>query len=182
MIDCGVIDLEKMKKLYNGKIPEYIQKLITQTDNIYPNNQPNKLPESRDRIESTRIIQPNNDIYSNDDRIKYPNNKRIFGPNSGNKFGIDSGSKNIFGQHSGKVFGQYSGNNINPSSSAYLYFIEGHIPIEAIEKLLTEKPEIEGIAIPEMSSGSHGMSGFKLSPFKIHSIKNGQDQGIFMEI
>jgi len=28
MIDCGVIDLEKMKKLYNGKIPEYIQKII----------------------------------------------------------------------------------------------------------------------------------------------------------
>jgi hypothetical protein len=28
MIDCGVIDLEKMKKLYNGKIPEYIQKAI----------------------------------------------------------------------------------------------------------------------------------------------------------
>ncbi|GIW66573.1 MAG: hypothetical protein KatS3mg095_0471 [Candidatus Parcubacteria bacterium] len=29
MIDCGVIDLEKMKKLYNGKIPEYIRGLIT---------------------------------------------------------------------------------------------------------------------------------------------------------
>jgi len=28
MIDCGVIDLEKMKKLYNGKIPEYIQRAI----------------------------------------------------------------------------------------------------------------------------------------------------------
>jgi hypothetical protein len=28
MIDCGVIDLEKMKKLYNGKIPDYIQNLI----------------------------------------------------------------------------------------------------------------------------------------------------------
>ena len=28
MIDCGVIDLEKMKKLYNGQIPDYIQKLI----------------------------------------------------------------------------------------------------------------------------------------------------------
>ncbi|GIW65495.1 MAG: hypothetical protein KatS3mg094_014 [Candidatus Parcubacteria bacterium] len=28
MIDCGVIDLEKMTKLYNGKVPEYIQKLI----------------------------------------------------------------------------------------------------------------------------------------------------------
>jgi hypothetical protein len=39
-----------------------------------------------------------------------------------------------------------------------------------------------GIALPEMPSGSPGMPGFKLPPFKIHSIKNGQDQGIFMEI
>jgi hypothetical protein len=62
------------------------------------------------------------------------------------------------------------------------YFVEGHIPIEAIEKLLTEKPEINGIALPQMPSGSCGMTGLKLSPFKIYSIKNGQDQGIFMEI
>jgi predicted ATP-dependent serine protease len=27
-----------------------------------------------------------------------------------------------------------------------------------------------------------GMPGFKLSPFKIHSVKNGQDQGIFIGI
>jgi hypothetical protein len=62
------------------------------------------------------------------------------------------------------------------------YFIEGHIPIEAIEKLLTEKPEIDGIALLQMPSGSPGMPGFKLSPFKIHSVKNGQDQGIYIEI
>ncbi len=58
-------------------------------------------------------------------------------------------------------------NNISAKSasssakSAYLYFIEGHVPIEAIEKLLTEKPEIDGIALPQMPSGSPGMSGFK---------------------
>ncbi len=71
---------------------------------------------------------------------------------------------------------------LDPRQSAYVYFIEGHVPIEAIEKLLTEKPEIDGIALPGMPSGSPGMPGFKLSPFKIHSVKNGQDQGIFMEI
>ncbi len=31
MIDCGVIDLEKLKNLYQGKIPEYIQKAIEGT-------------------------------------------------------------------------------------------------------------------------------------------------------
>jgi hypothetical protein len=72
--------------------------------------------------------------------------------------------------------------NPHKSVGAYVYFIEGHIPIEAIEKLLTEKPEIDGIALPEMPSGSPGMPGFKLEKWKIHSVKNAQDQGIFMEI
>ncbi|GBD34790.1 hypothetical protein HRbin35_00541 [bacterium HR35] len=62
------------------------------------------------------------------------------------------------------------------------YFIEGHVPIEAIQKLLTEKPDIDGIALPGMPSGSPGMPGFKIYPFKIHSVKNGEDKGIFMEI
>jgi hypothetical protein len=75
------------------------------------------------------------------------------------------------------ISGDYPGNN-----AKMIYFIEGHIPIEAIEKLLTEKPEIDGIALPEMPSGSPGMPGFKLAPFKIHSVKNGQDQGIYIEI
>jgi hypothetical protein len=68
------------------------------------------------------------------------------------------------------------------SVGTYLYFIEGHITIEAIEKLITEKPEIDGIALLHMPSGSPGMPGFKLEKWKIHSVKNGQDQGIFMEI
>ncbi len=62
------------------------------------------------------------------------------------------------------------------------YFVEGHIPVEAIEKLLTEKPKINGIALPEMPSGSPGMPGIKFYPFRIHSVKDGKDQGLFMEI
>lgn len=37
------------------------------------------------------------------------------------------------------------------------YAIEGHVPAEAIEKLLTEKPRIRGIAVPGMPMGSPGM-------------------------
>src|SRR5665811_2160722 len=33
------------------------------------------------------------------------------------------------------------------------YFVEGHIPLEAIEKLLAEQPDIKGIAMPGMPSG-----------------------------
>lgn len=49
------------------------------------------------------------------------------------------------------------------------YFVEGHIPREAIDKLLSEKPAIAGIAMPGMPSGSPGMPGSK-EPFIIYAI------------
>ena len=61
------------------------------------------------------------------------------------------------------------------------YFIEGHVPIEAINKLIEEHPEIDGIALPGMPSGSLGMPGIKDEPLKVYSITNGT-ASIFMEI
>ena len=39
------------------------------------------------------------------------------------------------------------------------YLIEGHVPEKAIAKLLEEKPDLKGIALPGMPSGSPGMDG-----------------------
>ncbi len=62
------------------------------------------------------------------------------------------------------------------------YVIEGHMPIEVIDNLLDEKPDIRGIALAGMPSGSPGMPGRKLEPFIIHSITlESEDGGIFME-
>ena len=33
------------------------------------------------------------------------------------------------------------------------YFIEGHVPHDAITKLLAEKPDIKGITVPGMPAG-----------------------------
>lgn len=41
------------------------------------------------------------------------------------------------------------------------YVIEGHVPVEAIDKLLAAKSKVTGIAAPGMPSGSPGMSGPK---------------------
>jgi hypothetical protein len=49
------------------------------------------------------------------------------------------------------------------------YTIEGHMPIEAIQKLLTEKSSIAGIALPKMPSGSPGMPGAKYETFDVYS-------------
>ncbi len=62
------------------------------------------------------------------------------------------------------------------------YFIEGHIPAEAIQKLLTEKPSIAGIAMPGMPSGSPGMPGAKKEPFVIYTITKDGNISEFMRI
>lgn len=53
------------------------------------------------------------------------------------------------------------------------YFVEGHMPIEAINKLLEEKPDIDGISLPGMPSGSPGMPGTKDREWIIYSLKDG---------
>lgn len=50
------------------------------------------------------------------------------------------------------------------------YFVEGHIPLEAIDKLLTEAPDIAGIGMPGMPSASPGMPGSKTEPFNISQV------------
>jgi len=54
------------------------------------------------------------------------------------------------------------------------YFVEGHVPVEAIWKLLEERPQIEGIALPGMPSGSPGMPGVKAQPLTVYSIVDGE--------
>lgn len=39
------------------------------------------------------------------------------------------------------------------------YIVEGHVPATAINKLLTERPAVKGIAVPGMPMGSPGMEG-----------------------
>jgi hypothetical protein len=39
------------------------------------------------------------------------------------------------------------------------YVVEGHVPAVAIKKLLSEKPEGRGLAVPGMPIGSPGMEG-----------------------
>jgi len=62
------------------------------------------------------------------------------------------------------------------------YFVEGHIPLEAVEKLLNERPDIKGIAMPGMPSGSPGMPGTKRGDFIIYSVNNDGSYEEFMRI
>lgn len=39
------------------------------------------------------------------------------------------------------------------------YVVEGHVPAEFVQRLLDEKPDIEGIGVPGMPIGSPGIEG-----------------------
>ena len=62
------------------------------------------------------------------------------------------------------------------------YFVEGHMPLEAIDKLLAEKPDIKGIALPGMPAGSPGMPGQKSGDFVIYAVNNDGTSSEFMRI
>ncbi len=53
------------------------------------------------------------------------------------------------------------------------YVVEGHVPVNVINKLLRERPNIKGISLPGMPEGSPGMTGKKSSPFEILEITDG---------
>lgn len=52
------------------------------------------------------------------------------------------------------------------------YLVEGHVPREAIGKMALEEPDIAGIALPDMPTGSPGMPGEKEEEFVIYSVPN----------
>lgn len=62
------------------------------------------------------------------------------------------------------------------------YFVEGHIPVEAINKLIEEQPDIAGIAMPGMPNGSPGMPGAKTGDFVIYSVNHDGTYQEFMRI
>lgn|SRR3989338_6810224 len=62
------------------------------------------------------------------------------------------------------------------------YVVEGHIPTEAIQKMMNEKPTIKGIAMPGMPSASPGMPGSKTAPFKIYSMMKEEGVEEYMTI
>lgn len=47
------------------------------------------------------------------------------------------------------------------------YLIEGHVPAADIQRLLTQKPKIAGLAAPGMPAGSPGMEGPRSQAYQV---------------
>lgn len=55
------------------------------------------------------------------------------------------------------------------------YVVEGHVPADVVRRLLRERPDVAGIAVPGMPAGSPGMEGFWTEPYDV--IAFGRDGG-----
>lgn len=51
------------------------------------------------------------------------------------------------------------------------YAIEGHVPAPDIIRLLKEKPQAVGLAVPDMPHGTPGMEGARSDPYSVLLIK-----------
>ena len=63
------------------------------------------------------------------------------------------------------------------------YVVEGHVPAEAIDRLLQEKPDIKGLAVPDMPGGSPGMEtpGVQPEPFAVMAFSDSKAPSVFMD-
>lgn len=62
------------------------------------------------------------------------------------------------------------------------YVVEGHIPVEAIAKLVKERPALSGIALPGMPVGSPGMPGPKSGSWDIYGLSDTDAPQVFMTL
>lgn len=47
------------------------------------------------------------------------------------------------------------------------YVVEGHVPVAAVRRLLAERPNAKGVAVPGMPTGSPGMEGGRPAPYSV---------------
>jgi hypothetical protein len=62
------------------------------------------------------------------------------------------------------------------------YVVGGHIPIEVINRLLSEKPQIAGITLPGMPTGTPGMPGEKPDRLTVYEILKGSPPKVYATV
>ncbi len=62
------------------------------------------------------------------------------------------------------------------------YVVEGHIPAEHVKRLLEERPDVVGIAVPGMPIGSPGMEGIGARPYQVLSWDRQGNVEVYAEV
>ncbi|MGI8618152.1 MAG: DUF411 domain-containing protein [Gemmatimonadaceae bacterium] len=59
------------------------------------------------------------------------------------------------------------------------YFVEGHVPVDLVRRLLAERPHVAGITVPGMPVGSPGMEVGPPEPYDVLSVDSAGRTAIF---
>lgn len=59
------------------------------------------------------------------------------------------------------------------------YVVEGHVPAQVIRRLLDERPDIRGLAVPGMPIGSPGMEGPGARPYQVIAIGTDGSRSVY---
>ena len=62
------------------------------------------------------------------------------------------------------------------------YAVEGHVPAHVIARLLDERPDVKGIAVPGMPIGSPGMEGPNPEAYQVIAFDDEGNRSVFAEI
>ncbi len=61
------------------------------------------------------------------------------------------------------------------------FVIEGHVPVREIMRLITERPDVIGLAVPGMPAGAPGMEGSAEVPFDVIAFDSAGRKQIFAQ-
>lgn len=59
------------------------------------------------------------------------------------------------------------------------YTIEGHVPAGDVKRLLAERPDVKGLAVPGMPMGSPGMEGPRKDAYDVLAFEEGGKTSVF---
>lgn len=59
------------------------------------------------------------------------------------------------------------------------YVVEGHVPVREIRRLLAERPEAIGLAVPGMPLGATGMETDKGEPYQVFLVRKNDSTEVF---
>lgn len=81
-----------------------------------------------------------------------------------------------------RAFGVDSVHQSCHTSTVAGYVIEGHVPADLIVRLLSERPDVTGLAVPGMPHGSPGMEmGDHKEPYRVLAFRRADSSSVYAE-